>query len=197
MWQIKFQNEFLDLVPGQSPEVTRNSPLFSIDNDLQENSTPLTIAYTDKNSRLLGHIFFEQTRKARKKIDVELYQNNSYSFNATMVIESAGMNNRHNGNGNASGYLLFGISHFYSTIKDKLLSQLALGGLRDFSYTSDDPTDGTLGYWQHFNTIYDFSDDYVMCHTSTMQTPLMILNIKPLMGGATNTMAQRSQLINP
>jgi hypothetical protein len=160
MWQIKFQNEFLDLVPGQSPEVTRNSPLFFI--DLQENSTPLTIAYTDKNSRLLGHIFFEQTRKARKKIDVELYQNNSYSFNATMVVESAGMNNRHNGTGNASGYLLFGISHFYSTIKDKLLSQLALGGLRDFSYTSDDPTDGTLGYWQHFNDIYDFSDDYVM-----------------------------------
>jgi hypothetical protein len=162
MWQIKYQNEFFDLAPNQSPEITRNSPLFWIDNNLQENSTPFTLAYTDKNSRLLGHYFFEQTRRIRKKIDVEVYQNNSYSFNATMVIEGAGMNNRHNGTDNASGYLLFGISHFFQQIKDKLLSDLVLGGDRNFSHTTEDPTDGSGGFWQHFNAIFDFSDDYVM-----------------------------------
>src|SRR5215831_1765831 len=73
MWQIKYQNEFFDLQPNQNTEIERNSPLFLVDNLLQEVSTPFTLAYSDKNSKLIGHIFFEQTRKAKTKIPVEVY----------------------------------------------------------------------------------------------------------------------------
>lgn len=161
-FQIKYQNEFLDLVPGQSAEIERNSPLFLLENIIAEYSTPVQLAYSDKNCRLIGLYFFDTTIKQQTKIDVEIYCNGTFRYNATMVIESAGMNFTHPGAGTASGYLLTGISNFFSRIKDKKLSDLILGGDRNFAHTSDDPTDGSDGYWQHFQQIYDFSDDYVM-----------------------------------
>jgi hypothetical protein len=162
MWQIKYQNDFLDIVPGQSLEIERRSALFLLDDIIAEYSTPFALAYSDKNSRLIGHYFFDTTVKTKKSIDVEVYDNGTYRTNATMVIESAGMNFLHPGAGTASGYLLLGISNFFAQVKDKKLTELSLGGNRNFPFTTTDPTDASGGYWQHFNEIYDFTDDYVM-----------------------------------
>jgi hypothetical protein len=161
-FKIKYQNEFLDIAPGQAPEIERRSPLFLLDDILAEYTTPFTLAYSDKNSRLIGYYFFDGIVKTQKKIDVEVYDNGTFRYAATMVIESAGMNFLHAGAGTASGYLLLGISDFFSTIKDKKLSELVLGGDRIFSFTTTDPLDASDGYWQHFQNTYNGTFDYVM-----------------------------------
>src|SRR4051794_20190668 len=160
MWQIKYQNEFLDIAPDQTPEISRNSPLFIMDDLAKEVSTPITFAYSDKNSRLLGHYFFDLTVKTRKRIDVELYDGGSFKTNCTLVLESAGMNRAHESKSSASGYLLINISDFFARIKDKKLSQLFLGGQRTFYFTSFHPADGSDGYWQHLQGTWAFNDDY-------------------------------------
>src|SRR5689334_22572337 len=106
MYRIKYKNEFLDIAPDQTPEISRNSPLFMMDDLAKEVSTPISFAYSDKNSRLLGHYFFDLTVKRRMKIDVELYDGESFKTNCTLVLESAGMNRLHESNSTASGYFL-------------------------------------------------------------------------------------------
>jgi hypothetical protein len=162
VWQIKYQNEFLDITPDQSPEIERRSPLFLVDDILAEYSTPISFAYTDKNSRLLGFVFFDTTAKVKTSLDVELHVKGTFRIVCTLVVESAGMNRLHKGNANAQGYLLLGISDFLTTIKDKLLSDLTLGGVRNFNFTTEDPRDGSDGYWQHFQDTLSFDHDYVM-----------------------------------
>ena len=162
MLQIKYKNEFLDIEPGQQTELTRNSPLFLIDQLNAEYSTPFKIKYSDKNSRLLGNIFFEQTIRAKQKIAVELYDNGSYSENATLVLEANTMDRNHSGKGDATGYLLTGISDFFSVIKDQKLTDLKLGGIRSYPLTSGNPDDGTDGYIQHFKNSQLFNEDYVI-----------------------------------
>ncbi len=162
MWQIKYQNEFFDLDADQSPEIERKSPLFLVDDALLEVSTPITIKYSDKNSRLIGAFFFDLTIKAKIKIDVELYDAGTYKANATLVIESAGMNREYTESTNASGYLMIGVSNFFSTLQLKKLTELALGGPRSFPFTTWDASDSSNGFMQHFQDTWQFDDDYVM-----------------------------------
>ncbi len=163
MIEIKYNNIFLDVANDQGSEIQRNSPLFLLDNILAEYTTPITLPYTDKNSRELGYYFFDTTVKTKKTITVDLYDNGTFRYHASMVIESAGMNFNLPGKGNATGYLLIGISNFFQQIKNKMLRSLVLGGDRVFNYTTSDPLDLSDGYWQHIQNTYDFSYDYVMC----------------------------------
>ena len=75
MWLIKYQDEFLDVIPDEAAELEKDSPLFSAEKIPSEKSTPITIPYTNKNSRLLGHYFFEPTYRTRRKIDIQLFYN--------------------------------------------------------------------------------------------------------------------------
>ncbi len=162
MFQLKYKDEFIDLLPDQEPEIERNSPLFLIDDYLSEKTSPVTIAYSDKNCRLIGNIFFELSERVQTKIAVKIYDKGTYKYNAVLVIESAGMHGLHVGKGNATGYMLLGISSFFTDIKDKLLTDLALGGVRTLNYTTADPDDASGGYWQAFKESWDFEDDYVI-----------------------------------
>jgi hypothetical protein len=162
MIEIKYNNVFLDVANNESSEIERNSPLFLLDNILAEYTTPISFLYTDKNSRELGYYFFDTTVKIKRTLTVQVYDNGTFRYNASMVIESAGMNFNLPGKGTATGYLLIGISNFFQQIKDKMLRSLTLGGDRVFTYTTADPLDMSAGYWQHFQSTYDFTSDYVM-----------------------------------
>lgn len=162
MWQIKYNNIFIDLVPNQNCEIERHSPLFLIDDILAEYSTPVKLASTDNNARAIGYYFFDATVKTKKTIAVEIYDKGTFRYNASLVLQSAGMNYNSKYAGFVSGYMLIGISNFFITIKDKLLRDLSLGGDRIFNHTTEDPLDSSNGYWQHFQKTYDFSQDYVM-----------------------------------
>jgi hypothetical protein len=162
MFQIKYNNVFLDISTSEQSEIARFSPLFLIDNILAEYTPPFTLPYSDINSQALGYYFFDTTIKTQKKILVEIYDNDTFRYPATMVVESAGMNFNLPGKGNAAGYLLVGISNFFTKIKDKMLRDLSLGGDRIFNFTTTDPLDSSAGYWQHFQSTYDFTYDYVM-----------------------------------
>lgn len=165
MWQIKYQGEFLDIKSEQSAEIERVSPLFIIEQLLEEASTPIELADSEINNRKLGYIFFDKTSKAQVKIDVEIYTpvNGVPTFrsNATMIVESAAMNSRHNRTASCTGYLLIGISNFFSTIQDIKLTELTLGGDRVFNHTTEDPLDASDGYWQHAQATMDGTYDYI------------------------------------
>lgn len=162
MWQIKYQDEFFKIVPGQNPEMQRNSPLFLLDNILIEKSTPFNVQYSDEMSPKLQHLFFELTKKEKVEVEVELYTNESYRCNATMVIEAADMDQRNPSDSTVSGYLKTGISSFFAKIKDKLLTELDLGGTRTIPFTTDDPADASAGFWQEFQETWDYTNDYVV-----------------------------------
>lgn len=161
MLQIKFNNIFLDLAPGETAEMERKSPLFSLENTLAEYSTPIKFAATERNAKALGYYFFEQTRRTKKIFDIQVFDQHGYRFDAKLVVEAAGMNS-YQDKGYASGYLLTNISGFFTTIKNKKLKELSLGGIRSYSFTTFDPTDGSGGYWQHFYDTWNFTEDYVM-----------------------------------
>lgn len=160
--QLKYKSEFLDLAANQNAEMEKTSPLFLVDNYIQEYSTPIAIVYSDKNARLLGNLFFELTVKTKQKFQVEIYSNGTYRGNGTLVVESAGMNRSFAGKSSLSGYVLTGLSNFFTQIKDKKLTDLVLGGVREFVHTTDDPLDGSNGYWQIFQDSYNFTQDFVV-----------------------------------
>lgn len=164
MFQLKYNNVFLDLAPNLDAEIERNSPLFLIDSVFAEYSTPITFVYSDNNARELGWYFFEPTIRQRKKINVEVYDKGTYKCNATAVIESAGMNYRHKGASNAGGYLLIGVSDFFQTIQTKKLTDLKLGGPRSIAFTTYEAFDGSNGWWQHLHLTWSAAPgvyDYV------------------------------------
>lgn len=161
MWQIKYQDRFLDIRQGQTAEIERKSPLFILEELLSEASTPIEFENTENNVAAIGKVFFEKSVKSETRLNVELYEKNTFFSNAVLVIEGAGNNSRHNRTANCSGYLLTGISNFFSEIQDKKMTDLVLGGERSFDYTTDDPTDASGGYWQHVQESYDYSKDYV------------------------------------
>ncbi len=160
MLRIKYNNEFLDLAPDQDGELEANSPMFLIDNVLAEYSTPLNIVYTDKNARLIGPIFFAATVRKRQQFSVEIYKGDTYRCNATLIVESAGIR-RTARKSNASGYLLTGISSFFSLLKDVMLQDMALGGDGKF-FTTFLPYDSTNGYWQWLQSSWSGNLDFVV-----------------------------------
>jgi hypothetical protein len=159
--QVKYNNIVLDISTDLDSEMERTSPLFLLDDFLAEYSTPLTIKYSDKNARALGFLFFELTTKVKTTLDVEVFTDGTFRGRGTLVVESAGMNRDFQQKSTLTGYLVTGITNFFTLIKDKKLSQLTLGGPRTFAWTSDDPEDGSDGWWQHVLATADFNDDYV------------------------------------
>src|SRR5437868_1620205 len=104
MFQIKYQDIFFKLTPGQNPEMQRNSPLFALDNLLLEVSTPFNIAYDEGSVEKLNHFFFELSKKKKTEYAVELYLKQSYRCNATLVITGSNMDWNHPQNSMLSGY---------------------------------------------------------------------------------------------
>jgi hypothetical protein len=162
MLQLLYNNEPLDISQSDNAELQQSSPLFGIEQSIAEYSTPITILYSDRNNRLLSHYFLELTSKQKLSVPVTIFENNTNSLNGTLVIETSNLNNFISSKANITGYVLVNISNFFNDIQDKKLSDLFLDGVRSFDYTTADPTDGSGGYWQHFQSTLDFTDDYVM-----------------------------------
>lgn len=162
MFALKYKNEFIDLVPGQSLEAQRNNPLFVLEDLFAEYSTPIAIKYSEKNVRLLGYTFFDMTIKQKIKIDVELYDHGSFRDNALLVIDKTNSNRRYAGKGDISGFLLFGLSILFSKLRAKKANTLLLGGDRVFNYTTPYALDGTNGYIQHFKDTENGTYDYII-----------------------------------
>lgn len=162
MLQIEYKGNFLHLANGSAIEFDKSSPLFLIDNTLAEYTLPITVKYDDHNAALLGDVFFDYGIKAKIKLPVNIYDAGTYCSAAVLVINKNLTDHNMRGRGNVQGFLLTGISDFFSTIKDKKLNSLFLGGVRSFPFTSWDPADASAGWWQHFHATWDGTYDYVM-----------------------------------
>lgn len=162
MLQIKYNTDFLTIAQDTETEIERHSTVFLTNELLLEYSIPITIPYTDLNSRLLGHRFFEITDKEKGRYDVEVYDNGTYRYNATLIIQSSNIKSTVPGKGNATGFLLIGVSKFFNAIKDTKLNTLDFGGPVSHNWTSWNPYDASSGYWQHFHDTWNYNENYVV-----------------------------------
>lgn len=162
MLRIRHKDSFLKLAPGSIVEMERSSPLFLLENVTAEFSMPITILYEDSNVALLGDAFFEYGIKSKIKIAVDVYDNETFRYSCTMVIDKTITNKAQPGKGNVQGFLLTGYSDFFNTIKEKKMVDFELGGGDSYPFTSWDPFDSSNGFWQKFHATWtDNSFDYV------------------------------------
>ena len=149
---IKLNGRFLDLKPDTSTEIARKSPFFAINDFVSEVTTePLVFPYTPNNAIAFGLPYQYYSQRKKKKYEIEHYSNNEFRGRGTLVIETGTLNLSNIEATEITGYIVYGISNFFQSIKGKKLSDLTLGGKRIFNYTTNNPDDGTGGYWQHFH----------------------------------------------
>jgi hypothetical protein len=156
---IKANGVFWDMKPGASAEIERKSPFFSFDDVPIEYSTPVTFLYSPVNDKGADFYFQYYTERIKKSIAVEFYDGPVFQSRAMLIIESADININAIEESQITGYLLYSLSNFYQQVRDKKLKELKLGGTRNFTFTTSDPTDGSDGYWQHFHDTW--SDDTI------------------------------------
>ena len=162
MLRIRHKDSYLKLAPGSIVEMERSSPLFLLENVTAEFSMPVTILYEDSNVSVLGDAFFEYGIKTKIKIEVDVYDRETFRYHCTMVIDKTITNKSQPGKGNVQGFLLTGYSDFFNTIKEKKMVDFELGGGDSFPFTSWDPFDSSNGFWQKFHATWtDNSFDYV------------------------------------
>jgi hypothetical protein len=157
---IKLNGRFLELKPGTSTEIERKSPFFAINDFISEATTePLIFPYTPSNALALNLPYQYYTERKKEKFEIEHYSDGQYRGKATLVIETGALDLNNIEATEIKGYLVYGISNFFQAVKGKKLSDLKLGGKRTFSYTTNNPDDGSPGYWQHFHQTW--TDDTI------------------------------------
>lgn len=162
MIQLKYNGGFLDLAKDQALEFERENPLFILDDFYKEYSSPITIKYTENNVALLGPLFFDNFIHQKLKVDAELWDTNTFHSNVTLIIDKANTNRRTPGKGDVNGFLFAGLSRLFYKIKYRYLNTLQFGGPRNFNFTTDNPTDGSNGYFQHFHNTANDTFDYII-----------------------------------
>ena len=153
---------FLDVKPGTSAEIERQSPFFAMNSEVGETSTPIVLLGTERNARELELQYQYYTRRTKSKYSVEVYDGNTFRCQATLIVETGRLHINHLDKCELTGYLLFGISDFFNQVKGKKLSDLSLGGARQFEFTVGEAEHPSNGYWQHFHKAWtDGSIPYV------------------------------------
>ena len=150
---LKVNGEFLDIKPGIVSEIERKSPFFAMNDYASEVTTDtIAIPYTAKNALALDLPYqYYSERKKQKYENVEYYSDNLFVSKCTLVIETGILNLNNIEATEISGYALFGGSMAFQEFKGKLMKDLVLGGVRSIPWTTIDPYDGSIGYWQHFH----------------------------------------------
>ena len=157
---IEINNEFLDLLAGVVFEIVRNSPYFNNDEIEGEFSLPVGIPYTDKNYRLLSYIGNHYKTHSKTTIAAKMHGGPNFIYDGSLVIDAFEKNANLPNSQLTNGLFVFGISSFFQQVKDKKLSDLQLGGVRTFNWTTNAPYDGSGGFWQHVLTVSLIPADY-------------------------------------
>ncbi|HEX8358277.1 MAG TPA: hypothetical protein VF610_12720, partial [Segetibacter sp.] len=159
MLGVKLNGVFLDLKPRTSTEIDRKSPLFAISEYASEGTTePVVFRYSPKNALAFDLPFQYYSERRKKKYQVEYYSGNSFLYRCTLVIETGKLNLNNIQDTEISGVLLYSISDFFQNVKGKKLSDLQLGGVRTFAWTTNIPGDGSAGFWQHVHASWTDDD---------------------------------------
>lgn len=158
MFSLKLDNVFLD-IDQQACTVEKNSPLFMTDQELIEWSTPLTVKYSEKNFMALQQYFHELTEKQQLTLFVDIYEGPgnrlSYVERAAFIIDGAVTDWNHKDGSSVTGLLFTGLSEFFNVIKNKKLSALELGGLKNIGSDFD--------AWQtYIRNTWSNTDDFIV-----------------------------------
>ncbi len=152
MTGIAINGEFLDLPPGVVLEIIRNSPYINNDAIDGEYSLPVALPYTDKNYRLIAYSGNHYKTHAKQTLDAELYADGAV-YNGSLIVDGWDKNNNQPQSLVWSTMFVFGISSFFQEVKEKKITDLSLGGVRSFAWTTADPFDASAGFWQHVHTV--------------------------------------------
>ncbi|SKD10109.1 hypothetical protein SAMN05660461_6009 [Chitinophaga ginsengisegetis] len=132
---IFVNGRFLDIPPGATTSMERNTPLLLGDTVLGELMLPLTIPPTENNIIALGFITEPGKEKTATdvKVEAQYYEHGIFMYRGTLVVENTQTNLISTERGNISIYFLLSISDFYTRAAKVRLSDLNLGGLRQIS----------------------------------------------------------------
>jgi len=160
--QVRYKNIALTLQPGQSIEIERNNPMFMFDSYIGEYSSQIILLADEHNRKTIGNdLFLELSRKSKVKIEVSIYDGETFAYNATAILSSNYTHRLFENKGNITANLLFGFSRFYNKIKDKKARTLYLGGEITKDFTTSNVTDSSDGYLQHFHLTRNNTENYL------------------------------------
>lgn len=163
MLGINIAGEFLDLSPGTTAQLERVSPFFNDDSLAGEYSLPLSFPYTPRNARLLGLPNHYYTQRIKKKIAASVFDKNNFAYKGELVIETAELDVNDITKSAINGFFVTGVSSFFQQVKNKKLKELSLGGVRNFTWTSDVPASPVKGFWQYVHDSLDGLMEYSFC----------------------------------
>jgi hypothetical protein len=160
---IKYRGSAFVLVPGQTIEIERNNPMFMFDSNTGEYSSQIAMMAIEENRAIIGNdLFLELSAKKKIKLEVEVFDGDTFSYYATLVLQSNFVDRIFENRGKLNGVLLFAFSKFFNKIKNKKATELYLGGEVTKNYTTSDVTDSTNGYWQHFHQTRNNTENYLV-----------------------------------
>lgn len=150
MLRLVSNNTPIDLAKGSSVELQRQSPLFFLSESSGEYSMPVTIAYSNNNVALIGDKYFDYPIKKQVRLAVDVYDETTYKYSCTLVINKSNINNRFKNKSTLEGFLVGGISVFALQVKNVLLKNLEFGGNRVIT-----------NCYVHLKNTWDFTYDYI------------------------------------
>ena len=151
MLSFKVGNDHIFLPEGTSVNFERFSPFLGTEEVQAERTLPGKIYYSDANYRILSHLgnFYKGNRLL--VVDADLYDGGNFRHSGSLIIQ------KHRSNTNrvqdTVWDFVFSINSasFYQKIQNLRLSELDMGGVRSFPWTTSNPSDGSNGFWQHIH----------------------------------------------
>lgn len=164
---IKVNNQFLELQPGTQIQRERVSPFFlskatGRDGIPGEVSYPFSLPLTDNNMRALGHPDYLPSIRNRI-VDNVVYDDINQVTAGKLQLGKASISLSRNNVGSQEVNLLCNSSAFAKLIEGKKMTELSMGGDREFGWAGFNLTNP--GFWKHIHDTWDYANcddgDYV------------------------------------
>lgn len=175
MLGLEITGEYLDLNPGTKLELEQENPYLQFNGAIKGDYTlPFEVKATDKNLRLLQYAGIMQKRVDNTGIACIARDGNRQHSVGKIKIERPNIHRNNASKGKISCYYLSGVASFFQDIKDLLLSQVDLGGDRNFTQNPLDFDGGVGTWWWHIHQVinapvnaYDYAFFPVLNHAWT------------------------------
>ncbi len=152
MLGIKIGGEHLDLVPGTTVSLERESPMLQFNQEIKGGySLPLEIKNNDNNARILNWSASFQKKLNSIGRDCDILDNGFPLAIGKLKTERVAFNLNRSSANSISAYIVTEAADFYQDAKDKKLREINVGGDRSFDW--DGLSTAGAGFWAHIHAV--------------------------------------------
>jgi hypothetical protein len=154
MLGIEINGEFLELNPGTKLELEQENPFLQFNGEIKGDFTlPFEVKASDRNLRLLQFSGVMQKRIDNTGIACIARDGNRQHSVGKIKIERPTIHRNNASKGKISCFYLSGVASFFQDINGLLLSQVDLGGDRNFTQPPLDFDGGVGTWWKHIHDV--------------------------------------------